>query len=175
MGRLNELARTSYENARNHGFYDPPPSFASRISLIHSELSEALEDWRGSRMALTKNEKGKPEGFPTELADTVIRIADLCGFMEINLDDCYRTAVNDPILDLLSERATDDLIAEAHLRVSRAFVSRANTRAVSSNLAEVVVICGLMAAREGADLQAAIVAKAEYNLSRPYRHGHKRA
>jgi NTP pyrophosphatase (non-canonical NTP hydrolase) len=32
------------------------------------------------------NEKGKPEGFPVELADILIRVLDLAGRMDIDLD-----------------------------------------------------------------------------------------
>lgn len=57
------------------------------IALIHSELSEALDEFRNNRMATYTGENGKPEGFAIELADTVIRIMDLCGALNIDLEE----------------------------------------------------------------------------------------
>ncbi len=63
-----------------------------KLALIHSEISEALEEYR-SRKVLNEvtfgeeNEEGvdKPEGFPVELADAVIRIFDLAEALNIDL------------------------------------------------------------------------------------------
>jgi hypothetical protein len=57
-----------------------------KLCLIHSEVSEALEEVRGGKpfdQVVVDMTSNKPTGFPTELADTVIRILDLaeaCGF-----------------------------------------------------------------------------------------------
>ena len=64
-----------------------PNCIAAKLALIHSEVSEALECVRNDDLsprhdALT----GKPEGLPSELADIVIRVADLCGALNIDLD-----------------------------------------------------------------------------------------
>lgn len=37
--------------------------------------------------SLFKYRSRKPEGVPVELADAVIRIADLCGHLEIDLEE----------------------------------------------------------------------------------------
>ena len=58
------------------------------VALIHSEVSEALEEYRNGR-AQTEvyyGENGKPEGIPIELADVIIRIFDFCGYAGINID-----------------------------------------------------------------------------------------
>ena len=75
--------------------------FAKSIALIQSELSEALEaDRHGNHASLpkffkAKNKDGQPfeEAFKAnvkdtvedELADAMIRIFDLCGFLNIDL------------------------------------------------------------------------------------------
>lgn len=64
---------------------------ASKLALIHSEVSEALSEIRdGNAPTLIYNHpgSGKPEGFGIELADTVIRIMDLCGALNIDLSEC---------------------------------------------------------------------------------------
>lgn len=102
---ITELVQQAHGNAVQHGFWDNPPEFGTSIALIHSELSEALEEVRvGNRIrpgqptpavyysgggynatAPTACAK-KPEGYAIELADAVIRIADLCGHMGIDLE-----------------------------------------------------------------------------------------
>lgn len=83
---INELAVEIHEWAQDKGWWDNPDrNIGELIALTHSELSEALEEWRVGRMK-TETIDGKPEGFPVELADTVIRILDICESQGINLE-----------------------------------------------------------------------------------------
>lgn len=56
------------------------------LLLVHSEVSEGCEDVRVGRLVTVLREDGKPEGLPSELADVVIRVADLCGALGIDLE-----------------------------------------------------------------------------------------
>jgi len=58
----------------------------TKLALIHSEISEALEELRNDKIALYYSENKKPEGFEVELADAVIRIFDLAAAMSIDLE-----------------------------------------------------------------------------------------
>ena len=102
---ISEIVDRAHQNAVKHGFWENPPEFGTAVALIHSELSEALEEMRagnkirpGTPVPMLYYSGGgyvasaptkccvKPEGVAIELADTVIRIADLCGHMGIDLE-----------------------------------------------------------------------------------------
>lgn len=90
---IKTLVAKAHENAVKHGFWEPPLAFGTAIALIHSELSEALEEERNGSpdVWFACNESDsfsrKPEGVAVELADAVIRIADLCGHLGIDLEE----------------------------------------------------------------------------------------
>lgn len=85
---LDGLVYMAHEAAADKGFWDDEhPNLGEKIALIHSELSEALEEVRAGHAPDEVYEvDGKPEGLPIELADAVIRIADLCGYYGIDLN-----------------------------------------------------------------------------------------
>ena len=43
---IKDIVQKAHDNAVKHGFWDPPLPFGTAIALIHSELSEALEEER---------------------------------------------------------------------------------------------------------------------------------
>lgn len=57
----------------------------SKLALVHSEVSEAVEAARLGALGLDVS-TGKPEGMVVELADAVIRIMDLCEAMGLDLE-----------------------------------------------------------------------------------------
>jgi NTP pyrophosphatase (non-canonical NTP hydrolase) len=88
---INELVKEAHQNAVNKGWYEEPKSFGDMIALMHSELSEALEDYRNGRgVREIYFEGAKPCGIPTELADVVIRIFDTCGYYGIDLETAIK-------------------------------------------------------------------------------------
>lgn len=111
---MNELALKIHENAVKHGFYDDKREIGTLLMLCVSELSEALEaDRKGynanmralktrekdfanfseeNKMAIFKEdfEYYIKDSLEDELADAIIRILDLCGYLEIDIEEHIR-------------------------------------------------------------------------------------
>ena len=90
---LNELAYHIHENAKAKGWWDDERKFPEIAALIHSEVSEALEEWRSGHAPdyiYYYGEAGKPEGVPIELADAIIRIMDYAANEGIDLDEAIQ-------------------------------------------------------------------------------------
>ncbi len=85
---INELCKEAYQNSANHGFWKKERNFGDDIALMHTELSEAYEEYRHHKAIneVYYEEDGKPCGIPSELADVVIRVFDFCGGNDIDLE-----------------------------------------------------------------------------------------
>ena len=110
--KINELVRKAHTCAIEKGFYQKPVELGTALMLIISELSEALEADRNDRRANLKAFEGllndtykldftneeldeylscnfelmMKDSLEDELADAVIRICDLCGHLNIDLE-----------------------------------------------------------------------------------------
>jgi len=100
---LNELAQLINKRAKEKGFYDGGFNLSEKLMLIVSELGEAQESDRKNRRANLEYflerqkelvaDEGKIRAFESsikdtiedELADALIRILDLCGYLKIDI------------------------------------------------------------------------------------------
>lgn len=103
---ITELVKKAHGNAVDKGFYPQgeDKNIGELLMLVVSEVSEALEAhracWQGRKCLPdlfdeTETDENKwkenfraciKDSFPDELADAVIRIADMCGYLNIDLE-----------------------------------------------------------------------------------------
>ena len=149
--KLNEFAKGVHQNAVEHGWWEDQRTFGEIVSLCHSELSEALEEFRANRPVVWRKcmtcegdtpcmETGcgdwhdgvcelscispKPEGIAVELADCIIRILDWLGEEEMDPDALLAEAKRYMMCDVpvpLYAASIGDHIARWHLLLSLAY------------------------------------------------------
>ena len=103
---VNEFAKDVHKNAVDHGWWETERSFPEVAALIHSEVSEALEEYRDGNAIIygccgfpgancefsetcdkpIKDGTCKPEGLAVELCDAVIRIFDYLAYLNVDIE-----------------------------------------------------------------------------------------
>jgi len=102
---MNELRDKIYKNAKDKGFWDQERNIGEALMLIVTELAEGLETHRAmgtvkpvdnmikKAMDEMHDEEFKEhfalmvkDSFQDEMADSIIRILDLCGGLDIDID-----------------------------------------------------------------------------------------
>ena len=105
MRILNELKDKVHTNSKSKGFWDQERNVGEALMLVVTELAEGMETHRstGSIKGVDKmvkkamDEMGDEEfkehfalmvkdSFEDEMADSIIRILDLCGGLNIDID-----------------------------------------------------------------------------------------
>lgn len=107
MPKFNELAQEIHDNAKRKGFYETERNISELLMLVVSELGEAQEALRKSkvygfrkdtktyltdvegmtarsRSAIFENEI--KDTFEDEIADAIIRLLDLSAYLKIDID-----------------------------------------------------------------------------------------
>ena len=173
---INDLCTRSHAMGKEKGWWDENRTPYELGNLCHSELSEALEELRDGRevteIYFKPDKPTKPEGFPTELADFVIRLADWAASSGEMLMEDVATAINDGLKtcehhDIQAEMSELHAAVRVSVEAMRGTWTRVHTLYASISLAF------FTAEAHGIDLPAAIEQKMAYNATRPIRHGRK--
>jgi NTP pyrophosphatase (non-canonical NTP hydrolase) len=181
----------AHGNAVDKGWWQEERSLGELVALIHSEASEALEDFRNGHeptdvwyekkdastgqiktMALQPFDDWKPCGIPSELADIVIRVYDLVGKLKMKerfselLNERFKTDISS---SMRSHVPFGDNVGWLHVSISGILLNE-----VEQATAKVVYDTYKLAEYNGIDLDYAIAEKMVYNATRPHRHGGKK-
>ena len=191
---LNQFAKEVHQNAVEHGWWEGERPFAEVIALIHSEISEALEEYRAGRPMVWHacNDQAQEE------RPTICERCDQCcvktmypvakcteynpkpeGIAVELIDMCIR------ILDWFGEsgetfkkKAEDfeddyklpELAANLHYYVSQAFGCFGKYERAFW-LEHAFLSAYIWIKSQGIDVEALMLEKHEYNKTRPYKHG----
>ena len=178
---LKEFAREVHQNAVEHGFWEGERPIEETFALIHSEWSEALEEYRAGRpMVWYDEERGhKPEGIALELIDGCIRILDFMAHMDMTakLDLMHEElGLWQTFFPYEKESSIPSMICTLHQKTSEAF-TEIN---INGEVDEAIFILRIIVfhiferlIRNGLDPYALMREKHEYNRTRPYMHGKK--
>lgn len=198
---LNEFAREVHANACAHGWWDEERDTAEIIALIHSEWSEALEEYRAGRPMVwhecmdegqapedrpvvceqctdcyyygkkCEHRGKKPEGIAVELIDGCIRILDFAAHEKVSLE----FGSIEPL-----QPTPPKLIADLHYYTSYALndVGKYGKIVEHDFIPKWLGVAVYEALRfihvQGLDPEKIMREKHEYNKTRPYRHGGKK-
>ena len=203
---LTELQREAHAIAKEKGWWSQERTFGDCIALVHSELSEALKAYRehgveswivawaahvsgdgvittGDGMEVTDKPvrlgdvpTSKLCGVASELADVVIRVADIAEWYGVDLVSLVDTEGHHADSLPVANQSFADWVATLHMVLGIVswhdrYEQGSPDQAWGWHIGQVVYIVQRMAAHYGIDLDAAIAAKMEYNRTCPYRHG----
>lgn len=101
MNNLNELSQSIYQANKAKGFWDQERNVGELLMLVTSELGEAMEAHRKGKFTDKSEyiadvkladdfkyafENNVKDTFEDEIADSLIRLFDLCGGLEIDIE-----------------------------------------------------------------------------------------
>ena len=198
---LNKFSKEVHANAVAHGWWETERDPAEIIALIHSEWSEALEEYRAGRPMLwhecmdegqatedrpvvceqctdcyyygkkCEHRGEKPEGIAVELIDGCIRILDFAAHEKVSLE--FREI--EPLQPTLPI-----LIADLHYYTSFALNAiEKSGKIIAPSYISVWLGAAVYEAfryirAQWLDPEKIMLEKHKYNKTRPYRHGGKK-
>lgn len=172
----NEYRNEAFATAKRNGFHEEVCSVEHLKCLIISEMMEAVEadrmahyaDLKGYfdalwNMPYDKNfEQNIKDTVEDELADVCIRLFDLAGYKNIDL--------NKAMLELTDDIRPAGTLTDKIYRAVRVLVQRER---LGVSLARTLTRILKIAEQEDIDIETHIRLKMDYNKGREYKHGKK--
>jgi len=198
MPQLNELAKEIHEANKAKGFWARERSSAEILVLIQSEMFEALEAERKSRSAkkvpeclIMMNKEGfndffakhVKDSFEDELADTVIRILDMAGAWNIDIQNMYLAPTlrswsdQNPSLNLMQKEFYNfqSCVLEFSYLISQILLKQSQTIVTDTVLAkganQMLLFVLAIAQHFRVKVWEHVKLKLAYNTSRTHMHG----
>lgn len=166
MMTMDEIAQEAHATALEKGWWENGVEnrpMSEQLANFHAEVSEAWECYRSGQMETSYGKDGKPEGFWVEIADVLIRIGDSLG--------AYGEKACKGVVFIYNDNFdVSQFVFELHRVLS-------SDRSLEKKAMEIYCVCRLFADLQGElqTLEEAIAVKLDYNKTRPYRHGNKKA
>lgn len=192
---MKKYIKDAYKTASQHGFHDEEQSVEHFICMIISELMEVVDADRKDKQAnielfekkinepVTKYETLPPkerwiywfnlyvkDTFADALADACIRIFDLAGYKNIDLDRKISIYID---RSFNTEIAHNFTVTEYIYKVCKYLVGYEGVLTLNMRLNYSLSLIFALANKYNIDLEKHIQLKMEYNSSRPYKHGKK--
>jgi hypothetical protein len=169
MSEINEIRDLAWRIAREHGFTEN--SIEGDIALMHSELSEALEDLRNHAAV---DEVWYEEKIPAFHANGEAIVVDGKQVtVAIKFKEPFRTT------DKICEACKGDKFVIPNLveclncyGTGKEVILR-KPCGIPSELADVIIRALHFSGKHAIDIGSAIQKKMDYNETRPYKHGGK--
>lgn len=153
LGIFNHIAQKCLETAREKGWLVEDRTFGDDIALIHSEASEALEDFR--------------HGHPISEVFYKYHSTAKAGDVEIRTSHGgSRWEYRENGYGAWKPVSIDELVDAGYYK--------AEPKGVPIELADIIIRVLHVCAARDVDIDAAVALKMKYNESRPYRHGGKK-
>lgn len=200
---LNQFMQDVHQNAVAHGWWEKERSAGTIRSLIHAELSEALEEYRADRPLMWKKcylrqspctmdlcsdfchgqckqvvLGKKPEGIAVELMDFAIRIFDYLAKLDWVIPASMSTAQRLAAWSWDEYQDDEDrnpvtLELPDLADVLHDEVSLSSTHHDETYLLTAAGLAMAWVEKQGIDPAELLLEKHEYNKTRPYKHGGK--
>jgi hypothetical protein len=169
MMTMDEIAKEAHATALEKGWWEDgieKRSMSEQLANFHAEVSEAWECYRSGQMETSYGKDGKPEGFWVEIADVLIRLGDSLG--------AYGKDAEKSFVYCNFDMTIPEFIGELHTTTAQLWKFGISLQRGAANI---YGLCRLVAEMRGElqKLDDALIVKLEYNKTRPYRHGNKKA
>ncbi len=190
MRNLNKMAKDINEKIVAKGFGDR--TFVEACMLIITEVEEAHQEYENGKSInetyYLEEKPQKPEGIPSELADIIIRILDLCGEYNIDIEksideldkyeensafygtfDCFCMSIVSQVSQAVEEFRKGRKVDAIYYSKSDPL----NKLGVPTHFANIIYKILHIAKSSQIDMVAMIEIKTGFNDTREHKHGGK--